>query len=46
MSIKKYIPVKDLKISLTEDNHALVDDFIAKLNDGFYKKENLEYNWI
>jgi hypothetical protein len=46
MSIKKYIPVKDLKISLTEDNHALVDDFIAKLNDGFYKKENLEYNQL
>lgn len=34
--IKKYIPVRDLKMSLTEDKHGLVDAFEARLIRGFY----------
>jgi len=45
-TIIKAIPVEDLKMSITEEKHGLVDDLIAKLDDGFYKKENLEYNQL
>lgn len=34
--IQKYIPVRDLKMSLPEDKHGLVDAFEAKLVAGFY----------
>jgi hypothetical protein len=34
--IQKYIPVRDLKMSLTEDKHGLVDAFEARLIRGFY----------
>lgn len=34
--IQKHIPVRDLKMSLTEDKHGLVDAFEAKLVAGFY----------
>ena len=35
--IKKHIPVRDLKMSLPEDKHGLVDTFEAKLIHGFYR---------
>ena len=34
--IQKHIPVRDLKMSLPEDKHGLVDAFEAKLVAGFY----------
>ena len=34
--IQKHIPVRDLKMSLTEDKHGLVDAFEARLIRGFY----------
>ena len=37
--IQKDIPVRDLKLSLTEDKHGLVDAFEARLFAGFYSAE-------
>jgi hypothetical protein len=34
--IRKYIPVRDLKMSLPEEKHGLVDAFEARLKAGFY----------
>jgi hypothetical protein len=41
--IQKHIPVRDLKMSLTEDKHGLVDAFEAKLIRGFYVPEMRAY---
>lgn len=41
--IQKHIPVEELKMSLTEDKHPLVDAFEAKLETGFYKEEAEAY---
>lgn len=36
---ERAILVEDLKLSLAEENHGLVDAFIARLESGFYKEE-------
>jgi hypothetical protein len=41
---QKSIPVQELKLSLPEDKHALVDAFEAKLVEGFYLAESLAYD--
>ena len=41
---KKSIKVQELKLSLPEDKHALVDAFEAKLVQGFYLAESLAYD--
>lgn len=40
----KYIRIQDIKRSLPEDKHALVDAFEAKLVHGFYLAESLAYD--
>jgi hypothetical protein len=42
--IIKCIPVRDLKMSLPEDKHYLVDSFHQKLELGFYSEESLRHN--
>jgi hypothetical protein len=42
-TIQKYIPITDLKMSIPDDNHPLVDLFIKKLNRGFYISEYNAY---
>jgi hypothetical protein len=37
----KSIPLEDLKMSLSEDKHVLVDTFVAKLESGVYYKEDV-----
>jgi len=39
----KYIPLEDLKMSLPEDKHPLVDALDARLETGLYSAERLEY---
>jgi hypothetical protein len=41
--IQKYIPVEELKMSLTEEKHLLVDAFEARLKAGFYRTEAEAY---
>jgi len=41
---QKSIKVQELKLSLPEDKHALVDAFEAKLVQGFYLAESLAYD--
>lgn len=41
--LRKYIPLEDLKMSLPEDKHALVDALDARLEMGLYSAERLEY---
>lgn len=41
--IQKHIPVEELKMSLTEDKHPLVDAFEARLKAGFYRIEAEAY---
>jgi hypothetical protein len=41
---QKSIQVQELKLSLPEDKHALVDAFEAKLTEGFYLAESLAYD--
>lgn len=43
-NLYKYIPLEDLKMSLPEDKHALVDALNAKLSSGLYSAERLEYD--
>ena len=40
----KYIRIQDIKRSLPEEKHALVDAFEAKLTHGFYLAESLAYD--
>ena len=42
--IQKSIQVQELKLSLPQDKHALVDAFEAKLTEGFYLAESLAYD--
>jgi hypothetical protein len=42
--IRKCIRIEDLKRSLPEDKHALVDALDAKLVEGFYLAESLAYD--
>ena len=42
--LQKCIRIQDLKLSLPEDKHALVDAFEAKLVHGFYLAESLAYD--
>jgi len=42
--IVKNIDVKDLKMSLPEDKHYLVDTFYQKVEMGFYSEELLSHN--
>lgn len=42
--MRKYIPVRDLKLSLTEEKKPLVDAFEARLAEGFYKAEEEAHN--
>lgn len=42
--LQKCIKIQDLKLSLPEDKHALVDAFEAKLVHGFYLAESLAYD--
>lgn len=42
--IAKYIPVRDLKMSLPEEKHWLVDEFEAKLIRGFYRAAMRAYD--
>lgn len=37
-SIQKHVPLESLKMSIPEEQHALVDDLIGKLDDGFYRE--------
>ena len=41
---QKSIQVQELKLSLPQDKHALVDAFEAKLTEGFYLAESLAYD--
>ena len=41
--LQKHIPVRDLKMSLPEDKHGLVDAFEARLIRGFYVPEMQAY---
>jgi len=40
LDLSRPLNVVDLKLSLPEGLHGLVDDFLAKLQAGFYKAEN------
>ena len=40
LDLSRPLVVADLKLSLPEAMHGLVDDFVAKLEAGFYKAEN------
>lgn len=42
--LQKCIRIQDLKLSLPEDKHALVDAFEAKLVQGFYLAESIAYD--
>jgi hypothetical protein len=42
--LKKCISIQDLKLSLPEDKHVLLDAFEAKLMQGFYLAESLAYD--
>ena len=41
--IMKHIPISDLKLSLPEDKHGLVDAFEMRLKAGFYREAMLAY---
>jgi hypothetical protein len=41
--IMKHIPISDLKLSLPEDKHGLVDAFELRLKAGFYRAAMLGY---
>jgi len=40
INLRRGMDVADFKLSLPEGLHGLVDDFVAKLQAGFYKAEN------
>jgi hypothetical protein len=40
LDLRRGMDVTDFKLSLPEGMHGLVDDFVAKLNAGFYQTEN------
>ena len=42
--LQKSIIIQELKLSLPEDKHALVDNLVKKLEDGFYLAESLAYD--
>lgn len=42
--LQKGIKIQDIKLSLPEEKHALVDAFEAKLIQGFYLAESLAYD--
>lgn len=44
IGIEKHIGVRDLKMSLPEDKHILVDTFYQKVELGFYSEELLSHN--
>ena len=42
--IQKYVPLESLKMSLPEEQHALVDDLVAKLDAGLYTEFAAEHD--
>ena len=42
--LKKHIPIDELKLSLPEEKHALVDELQSKLQMGFYSRESAAYD--